>query len=235
MGASVPTTVFLDWGGTVAQIPEEFAQPWKVWRRVLERDGPACSDERVRLAIETADEQVGDQLYAYLGRSEEFWRMYEGRVMDALGIPEPRRELEESIRRAWEDESQVRLYPESPAVLRSLRERGYRTGLISNHHDRLLRLLRDCRLEPLFDSVTFSQEVGAGKPDPRIFTRALGRAGCRPSEAVHVGDSIGADVEGARRSGIAPIWLNRRGIDRSPGCPVIHSLNELVPLLDRWP
>jgi FMN phosphatase YigB (HAD superfamily) len=56
-----------------------------------------------------------------------------------------------------------------------------------------------------FDSVTYTQEAGANKPDPTIFQLALKRAGCSPNEAVHVGDSYEKDVLGARRIGIMPI------------------------------
>lgn len=229
-----PSTIFLDWGGTLAQVPNEFTQPWKIWARVLESQGRTYPDERVRSAIEATDHEVGHQIYAYLGRSSEFWKMYDERVMDALGIRSHRERIEESIRYVFEDPSNVRLFPEAPGVLASLQERGYRTGLISNHHDGLLRILKHYRLEPWLNTITYSQEAGAEKPNPEVFTLALRRAGCRPFEAVHVGDSIESDVEGARRSGIAPIWINRRRIDRSPGCPVIQSLDELIPLLDTW-
>ncbi len=225
-------TIFLDWGGTLAQVPTEFAQPWKIWVRVLESQGQTYSDERVQSAIEATDNEVGRQIYSYLGRSSEFWKMYDERVMDALGIRSLRERLEESIRSVFEDPSSVRLYPETPTVLASLRDRGYRTGLISNHHDGLLRILKHYQLEPWLNTITYSQEAGAEKPNPDVFALALRRAGCKPYEAVHIGDSIEADVEGARRSGIAPIWINRRRIDRSPGCPVIHTLDELIPMLD---
>lgn len=228
------STIFLDWGGTLAQVPNEFAQPWKIWAQVLENQGHKYADERIQSAIDAADRQVGHQIYAYLGRSSEFWKMYDERVMDALGIQSHREKLEESIRYVFEDPSVVRLYPETPVVLASLREQGYRTGLISNHHDGLRRILKHYRLEPWLDTITYSQEAGAEKPNPEVFRLALRRAGCMAADAVHVGDSIEADVEGARRAGIAPIWLNRRRIDRSPACPVIQSLDELIPLLDAW-
>lgn len=229
----VRRTVFLDWGGTLAQVPDEFAQPWRIWVQVLAKQGRSYTEDRVQSALDSADREIGHKIYAYLGRSSDFWKTYDEHVMDGLGIQSGRGELEVSIRYAFEDPSVVRLYPESREVLVSLRERGYRTGLISNHHDGLLRILRHHRLDPLMDTITYSQEAGAEKPSPAVFALAMRRAGCEASEAVHVGDSIEADVEGARRCGIAPVWINRRRLDRSPGCPTIYALGELVPLLDR--
>ena len=56
-----------------------------------------------------------------------------------------------------------------------------------------------------------SAEVGARKPAPAIFSRALELAGVHAGDAVHVGDSVSEDVEGARTAGIAPILIRRDG------------------------
>lgn len=225
-------TVFLDWGGTLAQVPDEFSHPWKVWAHLLATREQPPTEDQIRLALEVVDRELGNRIYAYLGKSSEFWKAYDGRVMDVLGIRARRADLEESLQQVFEDPSLVRLYPETPTVLAALRNRGYRTGLISNHNDSLLRVLQHHHLKPLLDTVTYSQEAGAEKPDPAVFALALRRAGTTASDAVHVGDSIEADVEGARAVGIHPIWLNRRRLDCSPGCPTIASLSELVPTLD---
>jgi putative hydrolase of the HAD superfamily len=226
-------TVFLDWGGTLAYEPDESAGPAKIWARVLADLGEEVGEDRIRLAIGVADRSVLDQIYSYLGRTPEFWRMYEDRVMDALGLTSDREEVARAVQRVFDDPTRIRLYPESRRTLEALRRRGYRTGLISNHHDGLLQSLRHHELEPLFDTVTYSQEAGAEKPEPAVFSLALERAGCAPSDAVHVGNSIDADVGGARRSGIAPVWLDRERTVREVGCPTIHTLDELLPLLDQ--
>ena len=51
----------------------------------------------------------------------------------------------------------------------------------------------------LVDGVVTSAEVGAAKPDPRVFERALAVAGVEPGDALHVGDKVDNDVEGAAR------------------------------------
>jgi 2-haloacid dehalogenase/putative hydrolase of the HAD superfamily len=62
-----------------------------------------------------------------------------------------------------------------------------------------------------FPAVVTSEDAGAYKPSPRIFQRALALLGLRADEVLHVGDSLHADVAGARAAGIAAVWVNRRG------------------------
>jgi putative hydrolase of the HAD superfamily len=49
------------------------------------------------------------------------------------------------------------------------------------------------------------------KPDPGIFRVALARLGRGPARCVHVGDTVYADVDGARRAGIRPLHLDPIG------------------------
>jgi len=87
-----------------------------------------------------------------------------------------------------------------------------------------------------FESTLAAREAGMLKPDPRIFVLLLGRAGLDPAQALHVGDDALADVEGARRAGVTPVWVNRAGTEwplplAAP--PVtVRSLAELPHLLD---
>ena len=66
-------------------------------------------------------------------------------------------------------------------------------------------------LTPLLDGALSSAEVGAPKPDPEIFARALALAGARPEEALHVGDDVEADVGGALAAGLEPVLIDRDG------------------------
>ena len=51
--------------------------------------------------------------------------------------------------------------------------------------------------------------AGLGKPDARIYRETLRRGGSTPSEAVHVGGTLINDVQGAQKTGIRAVWLNR--------------------------
>ncbi len=78
------------------------------------------------------------------------------------------------------------------------------------------------------DVLVTSEEIGAAKPDPRIFRAALERLGCEPCEAVMIGDSWQADVVGATGAGIRALWLNRHGAPH-PDPAVAMQLRSLAP------
>jgi putative hydrolase of the HAD superfamily len=63
-----------------------------------------------------------------------------------------------------------------------------------------------------------------------VFERALGIAGVQPEEALHVGDKVDNDVEGARAAGVRAILLQREG-EPPAGVEAITSFAELLSLL----
>ncbi|MBK5965710.1 haloacid dehalogenase [Thiocystis minor] len=64
-------------------------------------------------------------------------------------------------------------------------------------------------LRGLFRHRLTAAEVGAAKPDPAMFRRALELSGCRPTECLHLGDDPWMDVEAARAIGLTAVWVNR--------------------------
>jgi putative hydrolase of the HAD superfamily len=91
-------------------------------------------------------------------------------------------------------------------------------------------------LARFFESALAAREAGMLKPDPRIFTLLLERAGLDPAQALHVGDDALADVEGARRAGVTPVWINRAGGEwplPAAAPPItVRTLGELPDLLE---
>ena len=86
------------------------------------------------------------------------------------------------------------------------------TGVVTNNVAAEQRLkIAACGFGPLIDAVIISEEAGVTKPDPRIFSLALGQLGCPAGEAVMIGDAWDTDIAGARAAGIRPIWFNRFG------------------------
>ena len=65
---------------------------------------------------------------------------------------------------------------------------------------------------PYVDALVTSEEIGAAKPDARIFRAALERVACDPHEAVMIGDAWVHDIVGATSAGIRALWLNRHGL-----------------------
>jgi putative hydrolase of the HAD superfamily len=66
-------------------------------------------------------------------------------------------------------------------------------------------------LSPWFVGRVCAQEVGVGKPDPRIFAAACDRLGVEPIRVLHVGDDLLLDVQGALGAGMHAAWLRRGG------------------------
>ena len=100
-------------------------------------------------------------------------------------------------------------FPEVPRVLDRWRAAGAALVGASNWDVSLHAVLRDTGLRERLDGVVTSAEVGAAKPAGELFAAALSLAGVPARQAVHIGDSLSEDVEGARAAGIEAIWLRR--------------------------
>lgn len=114
-------------------------------------------------------------------------------------------------------------------ALKRWRAQGRRLFVVSNWDVSLHDVLRETGLVAYIDGVITSAEAGCSKPDPRIFELALTLAGSPRGEALHIGDSFGEDVLGARAAGIAAVLLRRGDDDQGTpdGVRVIASLLEL--------
>jgi putative hydrolase of the HAD superfamily len=118
-----------------------------------------------------------------------------------------------------------RVFPDVEETLRLARARGLHIGIISNWDERLRPLLERIGLAHWFDSMTISCEVGAEKPDERIFQAALLAAGASVNKALHIGDSFNEDVRGAEAIGMQAVLINRAGNNISR-CACIGDLRE---------
>ena len=120
-------------------------------------------------------------------------------------------------------------------VLQELRDRGYRLHVLSNNSSILPLQLEVIGVTGYFDTVSWSEEMGFEKPDPRIFQLALERIGATAAETVYVGDSFEADVLGPRGAGITPIHADFRR-RRTEGTHLrVESFPELLGLLAPLP
>jgi HAD superfamily hydrolase (TIGR01549 family) len=102
-----------------------------------------------------------------------------------------------------------RLYPGVRETLEWLRDRGYRVGSVTNRGlgGELFRdELRHHGVLDLFEVLSISCEVGYLKPHPRIFAHALESLGLPAEATVMVGDSLRADVAGAKALGMTTVW-----------------------------
>jgi putative hydrolase of the HAD superfamily len=107
------------------------------------------------------------------------------------------------------------LYPDTIKTLETLREQELRMGLISNAKSEwfVSAILEKFNLRQFFDVVITSAEIGLRKPRADIFMKALSSLNIKASEAVFVGDSLYADILGAKAVGIQSIHLVRKPLD----------------------
>jgi len=126
------------------------------------------------------------------------------------------------------------LYPESMATLQALEQRGLELGVVSNFDSRLYEILIGLGIDRFFDSVTISSIAGAAKPSPQIFQRALTKHQAAASEALHVGDSLREDAQGAAAAGLKALLLQR---EPAPvllsGVEAIRTLTEIIAFIDK--
>lgn len=125
------------------------------------------------------------------------------------------------------------LYPDTLSTLKVLEDRGVELGIVSNFDSRLYEILIGLGIDRFFESVTISSFAGAAKPSLQIFRRALQKHGALPESAVHVGDSLREDAEGAAAAGLRGVLLDRAGEETiPPGQMVIRRLSDLPGLFE---
>jgi len=164
------------------------------------------------------------------GVDREWWRLLVARVLEGLG-PLSFPDFFAQLYAVFADPSVWETYPEAAGVLEDLRRRGLRLAIVSNFDARLLPVCEGLGLTAAVDAIVIAAEVGVAKPGPGIFHAAVRRFGLPPSAALHVGDSVQEDAQGALSAGLLAVHLQRDGDDGSAACPpgvrVIRDLREL--------
>jgi putative hydrolase of the HAD superfamily len=164
------------------------------------------------------------------------WRRIVTHALESLGRVND--DLAETIAAHFlADRRQVmRLFPEARPTLQRLRERGIPLGLVTNGDATQQRFkIERHDLARYFDVMVIEGEFGAGKPDEAVYRHALHALDAEPADACMVGDNLEYDVEGARRIGIAAVWVDRARAGLPPGSTarpdhVIASLTDLFAL-----
>ena len=122
-------------------------------------------------------------------------------------------------------------YPGAEDVVKALSER-LPVTLLTNGITVIQRArLARAAVTQWLDDVVISQEVGAAKPDPRIFEIALN--GLDPRDALMIGDGIHSDVAGANNAGVDICWYNPKGAQLPDGLHAeyeIHQFRDCLPI-----
>lgn len=210
--------------GSVAEVYLSHAEPFGV-RRTLELT--QAVDEAFKRAFRDAPPPifaVSDPVE--LKQCERLWWFdIVHNVFYRVGMFEGFDDYFDQVYEAFAGPRHWALYPDTLATLQSLKEQGFELGVISNFDTRLFTVLKGLGLTDLFDTVTISSLSRAAKPAPKIFRLALDKHAVDAEEAVHVGDSLKDDLEGARAARLTGLLLDREGVHQ--GQATIKGLDEL--------
>lgn len=106
------------------------------------------------------------------------------------------------------------VYDDVIPTLQALEKSGVKLAVISNWDDRLRSLLEKLGLATYFQHIVISAEIGAHKPDTRIFNHAAALLNVSPGKILHVGDSWREDLEGVQGAGGCGLRIRRIGVER---------------------
>ncbi len=214
--------VLFDFDDTLQNRPAAFRRFGEYF---LSKYRPSLSADERKRAFETMKALNNSGYVDYL--------QYFTEMPKAVGIvdPPPAEVLFREYQRVFPNF--VQLFDGSEETLRTLREKGYRLGIVTNgpcvqQH----RKLDVSGLRPLLDTVLVSSQEGVAKPDAELFRRAAARLGLSPAQCLFVGDHPVNDIEGALASGMKAIFLDTR----LPSCdredvPVCHTPREILEYL----
>lgn len=221
-------------------------------------DGSRSQESIARTCERIAASQQGLDAARLVEANSEVWKSYWSEVEDqwtlgaldgaSVSLEAWRRTLRacgcsvESVARlAFQIHQQLgreahRLFDDVRELFASVRRASVPLALITNGASDTQRdKLRVLGIEHWFDAVVISGEVGTAKPDASAFGLALNKLAVERENVWHVGDSLAADVAGAKAAGLTAVWLNRSGLSRGEGDPEpdveIRSLSDLMALL----
>ena len=140
-----------------------------------------------------------------------WWRELVGRVFDQVAPSVNELDRDNFFEVAYEHFAEPdvwELYPEVPDVLEELRSR-FQLAVISNFDGRLRFILQHLGISSYFSYIFISSELGADKPDPEIFRRALNLIDLNANEVLHVGDDPERDWKAAKEAGLIVFQLDR--------------------------
>jgi putative hydrolase of the HAD superfamily len=164
---------------------------WEGFDEFCRREG--IEQGMVRRLFKQEPEALADLRLLETGEIEP--AEFERRFGPRLGVAETEGLIERMFAAVGSDEDVI-------AAVRSVRDAGVRTGLISNSWG--TSIYDPDALEGLFDEIVISGDVGLHKPQPQIYRLAADRLGVAPAECVFV-DDLRENVRGAEEVGMTAV------------------------------
>ena len=209
----MPPAIFFDAAGTLIFLPRPVGEQY---REVAARFGATLDAAALDRAFRRAWAEAPARPSQDGPRADDdvgWWRTLVGNVLSRVLTPAQAAAFDgdaffEAAYAHFARPGVWQAYPDVHAALARLRRDGHRLGIISNFDRRLYTVFDELGLSRFFETITVSSEVGADKPDPRIFEQALRSLGVQPAQAWHVGDDPKRDW-GAESLGLRVFRLER--------------------------
>jgi putative hydrolase of the HAD superfamily len=217
--------VLFDMGGTLVK-----AEPTaETYSRILKAHGIELPVEEIAVAWERAKKSLDFRKMLELGAS--FWVKINLLILENLGIKHDALPLAEAMDREWWKYASVSLYPEALMLLRELKGKHVKIGIVTNGLQAdVKKVLSKLNLEGFFDVEASIDAVGKMKPEKEIFIYAVEKLGLQPQEALFIGDDTEIDYKGATKAGLRALLIDRQNrADRD--VKKIRNLQEIL-LLD---
>ncbi len=223
--------VLFDWGGTLSVHADvDLLEMWRAAARVLAPGDPepiaaallAAELEWWRTSVEAGDRS---------GTTEQLVRSVAAEThLDVPGALA-------AYHGAWEPT--VSHDPAAVDVLTGLRERGLRTGLLSNTHWPAAlheRWLAEAGLLGLLDVRLYTCQMTHMKPHPQAFHALADAVGTPPERCVFVGDRPRDDISGAAGIGMRTVLMTGRPVEGWGVEPDarLDTLDGLLEVVDAW-
>jgi putative hydrolase of the HAD superfamily len=158
------------------------------------------------------------------------WKVLMRAVLEGIG--------EEHVDWLWDEQPRANLWRRPIAGMRELVESLHgraKLAIISNSEGKLKELMEELGWARWFEVIADSGALGIAKPDRGIFDWTLARIGARAEDCLHVGDSYGADVEGALAVGMRAVWFGPNAREVADERVIVcRDAAALRPALERW-
>ncbi len=127
----------------------------------------------------------------------------------------------------------------SEELLKGLRDRNIKIGLITNSYSDERDFIRGCRLFPYFDAVRISYEEGLCKPDHSLYLSIMDELGAEPRECLFVGDGGSEELYAARDLGMKAVqaaWFHEMAFEPHVPCPLLDEFPQAYTQKDilKW-
>lgn len=228
--------VLLDAAGTLIRPREPVSETYAA---VARRYGVALDVDKLAQAFASVFRDMPQLAFEWASPEElheqerAWWRLLVQRVIDSTGnFSGDFDGYFAALYAHYAQGDAWRCFPEVPDVLARLRDKGYRLAVVSNFDSRLPGILRAVGIDAFMDAIIYSSRAGSAKPDPAIFQQALDALGIAPEQALHVGDSVEADVGGAKAAGLKALLISRGRVPVAGSEQVIRSLADLADQLE---